>query len=124
MSNEIEQETVAVADEGALALRAALASESLEYALGRCLEEYALAMDGARRAADHAGLGAADRRAFLANIESGERTRLLADARDRRNQATYQANRYLVEWRRTVGARQRSLPEARHQFEDSPFEDR
>ncbi len=112
------QDSLVDESDGATALRAALAAEGLDYLFGRCLEEYALALDGARHAADHATLGPADRRAFLANVESGERTRLLADARDRRDQATYKANRYLVEWRRTVGARQRSMPQSLHEFVD------
>jgi hypothetical protein len=118
MSNEIE-ETVAVADEGALALRQALAAEGLEYALTRCLEEYALALDGAGLVAEVAGVGAADRRAYLSYVESTTRAGLLADARERRDRAVYLANRALGEWRRVYGARQRSMPQSFHEFVES-----
>jgi hypothetical protein len=70
MTNETERESGAVADDGAAALRTTLVTEGLEYALGRCLEEYALAMDGARHAANHAALGPADRRAYLGYVDS------------------------------------------------------
>jgi hypothetical protein len=114
-----EQSAAAVTTEGEAALREALAAEGLEYALGRCLEEYALALDGARRASELARLGSADQRAFLAHVDTTTRAQLVTDALARRDQAVYRAHRQLVEWRRTFAARERSMPQAFHEFADS-----
>jgi hypothetical protein len=46
------------------------------------------------------------------------RNTVLAEAERRRDEEVLFAQRQLTEWRRTVGARQRSVPPSLHVFED------
>ena len=112
-----DDDATVVAD-GLEALREALTADGMDYAVNRCTEEYAQALDGARRAADAAQLGPADRRAFLSYLAVTARNRILAEATDRRDREVYYANRQLTEWRRTMGARQRTIPQSLHQFDE------
>jgi hypothetical protein len=75
--------------------------------------------DGARRVADAAELGGADRRAYLIYMDMHTRERVVASATRRRDEEVLYASRQLTEWRRAVGARARSLPQSRHQFQES-----
>jgi hypothetical protein len=84
----------------------------------RCAEEYSRALDAARRVADAAGVGGADRRAYVAHMDTHTRAQLVAEATRRRDQEVAFANRQLAEWRRGTGARVRSLPQSLHQYED------
>jgi hypothetical protein len=47
------------------------------------------------------------------------RARVLDGAVRRRDEEVLFASRQLVEWRRSVGARARSIPQSLYQFEDS-----
>ena len=81
-------------------------------------EEYARALDAARHVADAAGVGGADRRAYVTHTDTFTRARVLAEATARRDEEVRFANRQFAEWRRSVGARARSIPQSLHQFED------
>jgi hypothetical protein len=116
-TNTTDEESVVIA-EGLEALRQALAAEGMAYATDRCAEEYARALDAARRVADAAGLGGADRRAYVAHMDTFTRARVLVEATRRRDQEVLFANQQFAEWRRSVGARARSIPQSLHQFED------
>ncbi len=87
-------------------------------AVDRCAEEYARALDGARRVADATGLGGSDRRAYLVHMDTRVRADVLAEAQRRRDEQVLFAQRQLVEWRRVMGARARSIPQSLHQFDD------
>ena len=66
-----------------------------------------------------AGIGGADWRAELAHMDTRTRADVLAEATARREQGVLFAQRQLVAWQRTAGARQRSIPQSLHQFNDS-----
>ena len=117
-STSTADEESVVITEGLEALRQALAAEGMAYAADRCAEEYARALDGARLVADGAGLDGVDRRAYLTYTDTRARARVLAEATARRDQEVRLANRQLAEWRRSVGARARSIPQSLYQFED------
>lgn len=113
-----EDEESAIITDGLEALRQALIVEGMAYAADRCAEEYARALDGARRVADAAGLGGSDRRAYLTHMATLTRERVVASATRRRDEEVLSASRQLTEWRRATGARVRSLPQSLHQFDE------
>ena len=119
MTMSTADEELVVITEGLEALRQALAAEGMTYAADRCAEEYARALDAAQRTADAAGLGGSDRRAWVAWADVQARGRVLEEAARRRDQEVLFASRQLVEWRRVMGARARSLPRSLRQFNDS-----
>src|SRR5258708_38718493 len=114
-----EDEESAAFTDGASALRQALTAENMGYATDRCSEEHARALDDARRVADAAGLSGSDRRAYLAFMDTRARTDVVTAAERRRGEEVLFAQRQFVEWKRSVGARARSLPQSLHQFTDS-----
>ena len=117
-TQRVDDESVVIT-EGLEALRQALAADGMTYAADRCAEECSRTLDAAQRVADAAGLGGSDRRAYLVHMDTRTRADVLADAVRRRDEEVLFAQRQLVEWRRTVGARARSLPRSLHQFNDS-----
>jgi hypothetical protein len=116
MDRHNDDEVAAVLADGEAALRAALTTEGMAYAVGRCLETYARALDGAQHVADAGGLNAADRRAYLSYMDTLTRTSVVAEAVRRRDEEVLFASRQLAEWRRRAGARVRSIPQSLHQF--------
>ncbi len=52
-------------------------------------------------------------------MDTRTRADVLAEATARRDQGVLFAQRQLVEWQRTAGARTRSIPQSLHQFDDS-----
>ena len=69
--------------------------------------------------ADAAGLGGADRRAYLTHMDTHTRARVLVEATARRDQEVRFANQQFAEWRRATAARARRILQSLYQFQES-----